>query len=210
MVRSCALAVLLSLVLPGLGLCQTGNRVAIGAALGVRATGRPDATGDFNPIFIWRIGHDGPGWGFRYGFNWFDTDLVRAIDGRPTPFGHLNVRPIMVGYGYRFALGRLATLSANLKGGYAFSSFSMQPGFGDRYQDSLGVRGVQADVHNTFVVKPELAAWVDLSRKVGLNITAGYMIARPNISLSTSAGADRRRIDADMFMMKIGAVYSIF
>jgi hypothetical protein len=203
-------AVALALALPAVATAQTDNRLAVGGAVGLRASGRTDATGDLNPVFIWRIGHAGPGWGFRYGFPWYETDLARSLGGRVEPFGRLNVRPIMAGYGYRFAVGRVTTMSANLKGGYAFSSFAMQPTFGDRYQSTLSVQGVSVDAANTFVVQPELTAWIDIGRKVGLNITTGYMIARPHVALRTAAGSDRRRVDADMFMMKIGAVYSIF
>ncbi len=208
--RRSMLAAALALALPAVATAQTDNRLAVGAAVGVRASGRPDATGDLNPVFIWRIGHAGPGWGFRYGFHWYETDLARSLGGRVEPFGRLNVRPILGGYGYRFAVGRATSISANLKGGYAFSSFAMRPAFGDRYQSALGVQGVAVDAANTFVIKPEITAWIEISRKIGLNISTGYMIARPRVALSTSAGADRRRVDADMFMMKIGAVYSVF
>lgn len=208
--RCSVLAAALAMLLPVGAAAQTDNRFALGAAVGGRVSGGPDATGDVNPVLIWRIGHPGPGWGFRYGFHWYDTDLARTLGGRSEAFGRLNVRPILGGYGYRFVIGQNTSLSANIKGGYAFSSFAMRPTFGDRYQSALGVQGVSVDAANTFVLKPEVTAWIDLGRKVGLNISAGYMIARPRIALSTSAGADRRRVDADMFMMKIGAVYSIF
>lgn len=196
--------------MPALAHAQTETRVAVGAALGVRASGRADATGAVRPVLLWRLGHGTPGWGFRYGFNWFSSDLERAVDGRPAAFGHLNVRPILLGYGYHFAVTPRLSISPNLKAGYAFSAFSMRRDFSDRYEAALGAQRVSADVHNTFVLKPEVSAWVDVSRKIGINVTAGYMIAHPKLSLSSSAGTDLRRIDADMFMMKVGAVYSVF
>lgn len=208
--RCSLLAAALTVTLPVTLAAQTDNRFAVGAGIGARASGRPDATGDLNPVLIWRIGRPGPGWGFRYGFHWYETDLARSVGGRTEAFGRLNVRPILGGYGYRFVIGPATSLSANIKGGYAFSSFAMRPAFSDRYQSTLGVQGLSVDAANTFVLKPEITAWIDLSRKVGLNLSAGYMIARPRVALSTSAGADRRRVDADMFMMRIGAVYSIF
>lgn len=60
------------------------------------------------------------------------------------------------------------------------------------------------------MLKPEVQAWVDLSRKVGLNISLGYMIARPDVTVSSSLGRDTRAIRADVLMFKVGAVYSVF
>jgi hypothetical protein len=115
----------------------------------------------------------------------------------------------MVGYGYSYIIGR-AKISANLLGGYAFNSFSMKPTFNDLYRDMRGADSVDARVSNTFVVKPEISSWIDLSEKVGLYMSAGYMRARPSVTVTSTLGEDRRRIRADMFMFKVGAVYSIF
>ena len=81
---------------------------------------------------------------------------------------------------------------------------------GDRYRNALGVATVEADAANTFVLKPEVSTWIDLSPKIGLNISTGYMVARPHVILRTPAGQDKRRVNADMMMIKVGIVYSIF
>ena len=73
-----------------------------------------------------------------------------------------------------------------------------------------GARSVSADVSNTLVAKPEVGVWIDLNRKVGLHLNAGYMIARPSMTVSSSLGDDVRRLRADMFIITVGAVYSIF
>ena len=51
---------------------------------------------------------------------------------------------------------------------------------------------------NAVVMKPELSLWIDLSRKVGLNINTGYMIARPRVTVSSTAGTGTNRVKADM------------
>ncbi len=66
------------------------------------------------------------------------------------------------------------------------------------------------DTSNTIVVKPELSLWRDLSEKMGLRASVGYMVARPQITVSSTAGVDKRRVNADMLMFKVGVVYSIF
>ena len=95
-------------------------------------------------------------------------------------------------------------------GGYAINSFHLGPDFNTLYRQNLGAQGVRTDVSNSFVVKPEISTWTDISRKIGLNVSVGYMVARPDVTVSSSLGNDRRRINADAFMLKVGAVYSVF
>ena len=188
---------------------QTDGWLAVGTGILTRVATK-DGTGiDNAPLFLFRLGRGEDGWGVRYGFNWFTTEVDRSLAGQSQPFGRLRVRPLLIGYGYGTRYKR-ARLSFNLKGGYAFSSFRMQPAFTAAYGSTLNTTGVRADASNTFVLKPDVVVWINLSRKVGLNLGAGYMIARPHVALTSAAGTDRRRVDADVFMAQIGAVYSIF
>ena len=41
-------------------------------------------------------------------------------------------------------------------------------------------------------------------------LDAGYMVARPHVTVNSSLGADRRTIRADQFIVKLGMAYSIF
>jgi hypothetical protein len=59
-------------------------------------------------------------------------------------------------------------------------------------------------------VRPQVSVWHDISRKIGLNVTAGYMIARPTLTVSTTMGVERQRVRADMFTVKMGLVYSVY
>ncbi len=209
-------AFVLSLVLAGtVLLCGTasaqtdGGWLAVGAGIVTRTSPEPDAGNNHALAFVFRLGEPRTGWGIRYGFNWFATDLDRPLSGSLQPFGRLRVRPLLGGYGYGVRV-KDALLSFNLKGGYAFTSFAMQPAFSDAYRSTLNTNRVRVSAANTFVIKPEVNAWIDMTRKVGLNISAGYMLARPELSLTSDAGTERRRVRADMFIVQVGAVYSIF
>jgi hypothetical protein len=57
---------------------------------------------------------------------------------------------------------------------------------------------------------PEVSMWRDLNEKVGLNVSVGYMFARPEVSVETAAGTFHHSVHADMVRLKVGAVYSIF
>lgn len=163
-----------------------------------------------DPVLVWRFGRGKEGWGLRYGFNWFSSELHQPVLGQPQSFGRLRLRPMMIGYGYGLRHGRMH-VSYNLKGGYAISSLRVRASFVDAYRSSLNISAVHADVRNSFVVKPEMTAWIDLTRTIGLQLSAGYMIVRPEIVLTGAAGiAERRRIHADTFIVQLGAAYSIF
>jgi hypothetical protein len=188
---------------------QTGNRVAIGVSLSPKVAPDGDSRGGAGIGFLWRLGHGSEGWGWKYSLNWYSAEIDQPIGAQRLEFGHLRVRPFLGGYGYTKMIGRYK-LSANLMGGYAFNSFELRPGANDAYRQQFNAQGVDTDVSNTFVLKPETSLWFDVNDKIGLTVGAGYMIARPAVTVLSSAGRDKRRVNADMFMFKVGAVYSIF
>ena len=68
----------------------------------------------------------------------------------------------------------------------------------------------EANASNTLVLKPEIGVWYNITRKVYLNVNAGYMFARPDVEIVTTAGIDKRKARADQFILKVGMVYSLF
>ena len=75
---------------------------------------------------------------------------------------------------------------------------------------SSACRRVEANASNTIVLKPEIGVWYDITKKVYLNVNAGYMFARPDVEIVTAAGVDERKARADQFILKVGVVYSLF
>ena len=190
---------------------QSAGKVAVGGSIGTRIAPSSTAGGDpFGVGLVWRLGHSKEGFGWEWGLNWFSSDVDHSYAGTPAfELGRLHIRPFMVGYGYTHLIGPTA-LKGSVQGGYAFTSFDPTPSAVDVYHDRLGARSFSTDAANTFVVKPQFSVWRDISRKVGLNVTAGYMIARPKLTVSTTLGEERQRVRADMFMLKAGVVYSVF
>jgi hypothetical protein len=196
--------------LPATARAQTDNIVAVGVNVTARSPGDSHAAHGSQSIgFTWRLGHAHTGWGWDYGFGWYAADIDRTVDGQATPAGELKLHPIAVGYGYTIVMGR-TTVSSSLQGGYSFNTIDQSPVLSDVYRDRLGARSVQIDTANAFIVRPQVTAWYDLSRKVGIQFSASYTVARPRITVSSSLGDDTRRIRADMLALKVGAVYSIF
>jgi hypothetical protein len=192
---------------------QSENRVALGGEFKVKTSDRASqedyAQGQFGPGLLWRFGEPKGGWGFHWGLNWYAVTIERPIGGITTELGALHVRPIMAGYGYTHLI-RHYSITADVLGGYAIGSIGLDPPAIDAYRRALGVATASASASNTFVLKPEIGVWYDVNRKVGVNVNAGYMVARPDVTVVTSAGADFRKARADQFVLKVGVVYSIF
>jgi hypothetical protein len=189
------------------------SRFAIGADFKVKMTDRAShedyAQGQLGPGLLWRFGTSKDGWGFHWGLNWYAVKVERPIGGVATELGELHVRPIMAGYGYTKNIRRYS-ITADVLGGYAFGSINLSEPAVSAYRSVLNVPGASASASNTFVLKPEIGVWYDVNKKFFVNVNAGYMIARPDISVQTVAGTDFRTARADQFILKVGVVYSIF
>lgn len=208
-----AVAFVAALAVASPAAAQTETRFALGADFLVAASdhssGQDRATSVFTVEPLWRFGDFEPGWGPKFGLNWYAVDIERQVGGTTTELGEVHIRPIMGGYGYTWMRGK-NTLSAGVLAGYAFSTMSLADGTAAAYQARTGVTVTDADASNTFVVRPELDYWHDINNLFGLNVNLGYMVARPDVSITTSTGIDKRTARADQFQLRVGLVYSIF
>jgi hypothetical protein len=189
------------------------NRFALGGEFKIKTSDRASqedyARGQLGPGLLWRFGHSKPGWGFHWGLNWYAVKLERPIGGSVTELGELHLRPVMAGYGYTRIIRRYS-ITADVLGGYAFGTMDISDPAIAAYRRTFGVPSAYATATNTLVLKPEIGVWYDLTRKVYINLNAGYMLARPDVLIETTAGVDRRKARADQFVVKVGMVYSIF
>jgi hypothetical protein len=207
---------LLLLTSPG-ALAQTdappANRFALGGEFKIKTSDRASeedyARGQLGPGLLWRFGETKPGWGFHWGLNWYAVKLERPIGDTVTELGELHIRPIMAGYGYTRKIRRYS-ITADALGGYGFGTMKISDPAKAAYRRALGVAEAEADATNTLVLKPEIGVWYDMTKKVYVNLNAGYMMARPDVEVVTSAGTFRRKARADQFILKVGVVYSIF
>jgi hypothetical protein len=189
---------------------QTDGRFAIGAQVSSRVAPGDGTHGAAGVALLWRIGHSKPGFGWDWGLNWYSAQIDRlASDTSPFELGELHVRPVMAGYGYTHLFGRTAVKVGAL-GGYAFTTFQTRPAGEMALRRQMGVASLSTDTSNTFVVKPQVIVWHDLSKKMGLNMSLGYVLARPRLTISTPDGDDARRLRADVIMFRVGLVYSVY
>jgi hypothetical protein len=189
------------------------NRFALGAEFKVKTSDRASqedyARGQLGPGLLWRFGTSKPGWGFHWGLNWYAVKLERPVGGSVVELGELHIRPIMAGYGYTYRIRRYA-ITADVLGGYAIGTIKISDPASAAYQRAQGVSSAEANATNTLVLKPEIGVWYDVTRKLYVNLNAGYMMARPDVEIVTTAGVDKRKARADQFIVKVGMVYSLF
>ena len=200
---------LLGVLIPAELLAQTKGRVAVGASMSSKLAAHSDSDGETNVGFLFRLGQGHEGWGWKYGLNWYSTEIERVAGDARLTFGELHIRPILVGYGYTRTFKQVK-VSANLLGGYAFTSFAVRDDFDRQYRTTHTVESIDTETSNVLILRPEVSAWRDLNEKLGLNVSLGYIVARPDVTVISAAGRDRRGVNADMFTFKVGLVYSIF
>ena len=200
---------LLGVLIPAELLAQTKGRVAVGASMSSKLAAHSDSDGETNVGFLFRLGQGHDGWGWKYGLNWYSTEIERVAGDVRLTFGELHIRPILVGYGYTRTFKQVK-VSANLLGGYAFTSFAVRDDFDLQYRTTHTVGSIDTETSNVLILRPEVSAWRDLNEKLGLNVSIGYIVARPDVTVISAAGRDRRGVNADMFTFKVGLVYSIF
>jgi hypothetical protein len=207
--RIAVLVLFTTVLVPAHVWAQADSRFAVGGEFKTRMAGDKNVRGELGPGLLWRFGQGKPGFGFHWGLNWFGSSLDESVGGARIELAEIYIRPFMAGYGYTYKVGRY-TISAVTLAGYAFSAIEVGDLAVATHRDRLGAAGLDADVSNTFTLKPELDVWYDLNKKIGIHGNAGYIVARPDLTVRSSLGEERRTIHADQFMLKIGLAYSIF
>ena len=212
---------------------QSEGTFAVGLSASSKIGVKDGTAGAVNPSFLWRYGHGRDGFGWQFGLGWYSAELTQPVGQVTTEFGELNVRPILAGYGYTLRLPRSArrhtsadtpgepdeamssprrrvSITARLLGGYALTKFTLTPTFDEAYRSAFSANAVSTHMSNAFAVRPELSAWFDVSRRVGLFVSGSYTLARPYVTLTTPVGSEERRLNADVVTLTIGTVYSVF
>jgi len=208
-VRILLLAAIASVAVVSSARAQEGSTLAVGVNYTARAADASGTHGSSGIGFAWRLGHGGTGWGWATGLSWFSADIDRPVGGRSIEIGELRVRPLMAGYGYTYSFGR-TSVSAHLVGGYAFVSFNQTSAASDAYRDRLGARALTIHTSNTFVVRPQASVWINVSKRVGVNLTAGYVVARPQLTIRSSLGEENVRLRVNVIAVSSGLVFKIF
>jgi hypothetical protein len=202
------LALLFPLVVSSAAYAQEGNKFALGGSFTARATHERAANGGQGAGLRWRIGHAKNGWGWHYGIDWYSLDIDQPVAGSTMELGELHIRPLMGGYGYTRMAGPVS-LTADVIAGYALTTFATTSAARDAMARATG-SSTDVQVGGTPVIKPEIEMWLDVSRRIGLVVNTGYMVARPRLTVPSATGSRTNRFHADALEVTIGTVYRLF
>jgi hypothetical protein len=148
------------------------------------------------------------GWGPTIGLDWHTTDFDQTLGGLNAPLGTFRMRALLGGYGYTQHVGRF-TASANMTGGYSFNNFNVNDNAGPTFSRA-GVSLVGVHVDNSWVVKPDVAVWYDVLKHVGVGVSAAYLVARPEQTITTAAGIQQQNLKTDAFELSAGVTFGVW
>jgi hypothetical protein len=206
-----AVLVLLTFLASAAPLCaQEHNSFAVGVNYTQRLANDEGAHGNGGIGISWRLGHSDEGWGWTYGLGWFATDLERSVGGKTVTLGEVKVRPIVAGYGYTHRLSRRWSVTGDVVGGFAFTTFDISPEADEALRAEARADRLDTHIGAVPIVRPEVKAWYDLNRKWGLQLNTWYVLARPKVTITTPVSQETLHVRADTFSVSAGIVYRIF
>ena len=63
---------------------------------------------------------------------------------------------------------------------------------------------------NSFVWRSGAAVWVDVTRRVGINVFGGYLFTKPELTFASDAAIVTERVNANSAVASVGVAYWIF
>jgi len=165
------------------GLSRAEKKYAVGVVVtSDAATGGANAGTHIGPLFHIR---NRPGWHPAFGLNWLMADLEMDMQTAGGA-GRLRLRPVMGGVSYAWVNDKLS-VSPRLIAGYSFNR----------------LRGLEgASARDSLAAKAEIQLWRDLTPRIGVLGSVGYLFARPEVG--------GRTINADAFRAQLGVAYAVF
>ncbi len=106
---------------------QEHNAFAVGVKYTQHVASDQGVHADRGIGITWRTGHSPEGWGWSYGLGWFASNIDQSVGGRNLRLGELKVRPVVGGYGYTRRIARRWSVTGDLVGGLAFTTFDLAP-----------------------------------------------------------------------------------
>ena len=140
------------------------------------------------------------GLGPTVAFNWTNTGIETGPEGRPG-LAAIGLRPVMGGVELGTVRGRFWA-GASVVAGYSFNKLSV---------DTARVGpGRAIAVGNSFVWRPGAAVWIDVTRRIGINVFGGYLFTSPKVTFASDTSIATERVDASSAVVSVGLAYWIF
>jgi hypothetical protein len=157
-------------------------------------------------IYQWHSFHSH--WGPTFALDWHSTDFNQPLGSGSAPLGTLRMRALLAGVGGTRRFGKLST-SANIVAGYSFNDFTEANDAAPSFANA-GISLVNVSVENCVVVRPSVAAWYDVASHVGVGVGVGYIVARPDKTLTTATGSQVQELRADALEVTAGVIFGLW
>jgi hypothetical protein len=142
----------------------------------------------------------GSGLGPAIGFGWFRAAWRSSTPDTPV-MAEIRVRPVLGGIAYGVQGDRKA-VSFSLLGGIAFNSLAWPRAVVDDQ--------IPLSIAHSFAVRPGASLWLDLDRRMAVNIAASYLMTRPRVRVLDRGELRTRSLRANAILFNTGIVYKIF
>jgi hypothetical protein len=175
------------------------NLLALGAALGwsIPTPSGLNSRVAVSPLI--KLGSPS-GLGPSFAFDWFHANLESiGVQGR---LAQVHVKPIMAGIGYTMAANRFS-VAPSIVAGYAFNSLTLS-------RTGVRAEGLPVEVGNSFVWRIGASTWVDVGRRVALNVSTGYLFTGLRFTVVEGGRLQRRHESGDTTVLHIGVAYKLF
>jgi hypothetical protein len=144
------------------------------------------------------------GWRYPVGLAWFSESLISPSG---TAFAKFRSRPVVAGIGYGWHFGKFGT-GAQLQGGWAFNSVKAQGDIADAFL--MPSNSVFVDVHNSWVLRPQVKVEYFLTEKFTLRSSLNYVFMHPRVDIRTPQGVTSRNWDASHVSLSMGVGFYPF
>ena len=140
------------------------------------------------------------GLGPTVAFNWTNAGIETGPGGQPG-LAAIRLRPVMGGVELGRARGRFWA-GASIVAGYSFNKLNV---------DTARVGAGRAiAVGNSFVWRPGAAVWIDVTRRIGINVFGGYLFTSPAVTFASDTSIATERVSVDSAVVSVGVAYWIF
>jgi hypothetical protein len=184
------------------------SHVGVGAGVSFTRPSDNDGQSSQGVAFVYRWHSFHSHWGPTFALDFHGNDFNQPIGPVTVPLGTVRMRAILAGFGRTQHVGRLYA-SASVIGGYSFNHLTEDSNLGAAF-GTAGRQVLGASVNDCAVLKPEVSGWFDVTRHIGVGLSAAYFIARPDKVFSTPGGSDVQHLRADAFELTAGLTFGIW
>jgi len=189
-------------LLPGTAAAQKNEHIGLGAGINLYRPSDHEAqrSQGLGIVYRWHTFHSG--WGPTLTLDLHKTDFNQRLGSIDAPVGILRMNTLLAGFGRTQNMGRLST-SASVTGGYALNHLSASAGAGAAFE-SAGLTLNSMRVRNSPAARPEVSVWYDVAKRLGVEFSAAYFVARPELMMDTASGPLTSHLRANSLEMQVG------